>query len=122
MEQLPTALVYGMTEAEFWTMNPKRIRPYKKAYEMKLKEKDEESWLQGLYFHQALLASVGNMFRGKGAKPYQYPDKPFTSSSKPVASNKPLSEEERKQQVNNLFLSLKVMQSNFNNEHKNEGQ
>lgn len=103
-------------------MNPKRIRPYKKAYEMRLKEKDEQSWLQGLYFHQALLASVGNMFKGKGTKPYKYPDKPFTADKTVEAKNKPLTEAERKQQVDNLFLSLKIMQSNFNNEHRNEGR
>ena len=112
-----------MTEAEFWTMNPKRIKPYKKAYELKLKENDEQSWLQGMYIQQALLSTVGNMFRGKNSKPFKYPDKPFSLDTKAKASsNKPLTEEERKQQVNNLFLSLKVMQSNFNNEHKNEGQ
>lgn len=116
------ALVYGMTEDEFWAMNPKRIRPYKKAYEIRLKERDEQSWLQGLYIHQALLSTVGNMFRGKTAKPYSYPDKPFAADKDTSASDRPLTEKERQRQVEALFLSLQVMQSNFNNAQKNEGQ
>ena len=122
MEYLPNALVYGITESEFWGMNPKRLKPYKEAYRLELKEKDENAWMQGIYFQQALLATIGNMFRGKNAKAFTYPDKPFSSNGVETKSTKAISEEERKQQVYNLFLSLKVMQSNFNREHRNEGQ
>lgn len=122
MENLPTALAYGITEEQFWKMNPKRMAPYKEAYILRLKERDEAYWLQGIYFQQALLATVGNMFKSKSAKPHKYPEHPFTSNKLANKSPNKLTEDERKQQVNNLFLSLKVMQSNFNIEHKNERQ
>ena len=34
--------------------------------------------LEGQYFADALIATVGNMFRGKGQSPYHYPSEPYT--------------------------------------------
>lgn len=34
--------------------------------------------LQGMYFVDALRATVCNMFRSKGQKPYEYPSEPYT--------------------------------------------
>ena len=34
--------------------------------------------LEGMYFMDALLATVGNMFRSKGAKAFEYPKEPIT--------------------------------------------
>ena len=34
--------------------------------------------LEGMYFAEALLSTVGNMFRGKGQKAFEYPKEPYT--------------------------------------------
>ena len=57
----------------FWHLNPRKLKPFEKAYELKLEAKQNamnlEAWLNGLY-NQNAIASV----LSKSAK---YPQKPF---------------------------------------------
>ena len=57
----------------FWRLNPRKLKPFEKAYEMELEArqnaKNLEAWLYGLY-NQNAIASV----LSKSAK---YPQKPF---------------------------------------------
>lgn len=117
-EHLPFALYVGIKEADFWNMNPRMVKPYNEAYKMKMKHDDQLAWLQGQYVLEALLASVGNMFKKKNAEPHEYPTKPRLEAYEEKHSDpKPLTESEKQKQVENLFLSLRVMQANFNNNH-----
>lgn len=63
----------GVEYSVFWTLNPKKLKPFEKAYSMKLEAKQNrmnlDNWLQGLY-NQHAIASV----LSKRAK---YPQKPF---------------------------------------------
>ena len=34
-------------------------------------------WVQGLYFRDALICTVGNMFSGKDSKTHEYPKEPY---------------------------------------------
>lgn len=95
------------------------MKPYIKARQLKVKRDDEIAWLNGRYMVEALVSTVGNMFGKKGSEPHTYPEQPYLHDTefnkKKVQSEVVLSEEERKEQVNQFFLSLKIMQSNFNN-------
>lgn len=57
----------------FWHLNPHKLKPYEKAYEMEMESRQNamnlEAWLHGLY-NQNAVASVFS----KSAK---YPKKPF---------------------------------------------
>jgi len=57
----------------FWTLNPRKLKPFQKAYEMELESrqnaKNLEAWLYGLY-NQNAIASVL-------CKNSKYPSKPF---------------------------------------------
>lgn len=57
----------------FWHLNPRKLKPYEKAYEMEMESRQNamnlEAWLNGLY-NQNAVASVFS----KNAK---YPKKPF---------------------------------------------
>ena len=57
----------------FWHLNPRKLKPFEKAYEMELESRQNaenlKAWLNGLY-NQNAVASV----LSKGAK---YPKKPF---------------------------------------------
>lgn len=78
---MPKVIPLGVSYSEFWTLNPHRIEilvlAYNEAKKQELRSQNALFHLQGQYFAEALLVTVGNMFRGKGKKPYEYPDKPF---------------------------------------------
>lgn len=70
--------------------------------------------VMGMYVVESLYATVGNMFRGKGQKPHQYPDKPYELFGEEPHE---LTEEEIRKGNEDLFMRLALMQINFEN-HK----
>lgn len=75
---LPYALMLGMTEGQFWHSNPKLMKPYVKAHELKVEEMDRQAHIQGAYFLHALMTALDKSFNGKKAST-EYPELPFTS-------------------------------------------
>lgn len=71
--------------------------------------RNEYAWLQGMYFCEALTSTVGNMFRGKNDKPYEYPDKPYEFDKE----EHNLTEDEIEVQRELFWQQLHIMQSNF---------
>ena len=67
----------GMTYDEFWNQNVDMVRAYRKADELKRRRENEILWIQGLYFRDALVCTVGNMFAGKSGKQHEYPKEPY---------------------------------------------
>lgn len=72
----------GTTYDDFWSLNPRKINVMVDAYnEQKKNEIRTQNMLfhlEGMYFADALLATVGNMFRGRGQKTFEYPKEPYT--------------------------------------------
>lgn len=95
-------------------MNPKQIRIYAKGFQAKLEaQRDYDNFLahlQGIYFRDALLSTVGNMFAKKGAKPMEYPAEPYEFKSE---EQRELTEEEKDIQRQAFLASLFTMQANF---------
>ncbi len=62
----------GVPYDTFWHLNPKRMKPIEKAYEMKLEARQNqmnlEAWLFGLYNQNAIASVMG--------KNNKYPKKP----------------------------------------------
>ena len=78
---MPKALPLGISFDEFWTLNPHKIDILIKAFNEKtktdLKQQNMLMHLQGQYMVDALLSTVGNMFRSKGQKAFEYPKEPY---------------------------------------------
>lgn len=59
---LPQALTIGVDYDLFWSLNPRKLQPFVKSFEMKQKIETEyinfQTWLQGIYFGRALVASL----------------------------------------------------------------
>lgn len=53
------------------------VRAFFQAEKLRQKRANEEAWLNGLYVHYALAATVGNMGLKKGEKPLEYPSEPI---------------------------------------------
>lgn len=79
---MPKVIPLGTTYDDFWRLNPRKINVMVKAFNEAKKDEIRQYnmlfHLEGLYFSEALLATVGNMFRGKNQKAYEYPKEPYT--------------------------------------------
>lgn len=66
---LPNALMIGVPYDLFWSLNPKSLTPFVKAFSLSQKQRDYEMWAQGLYIRLAIGSTQ--------SKQNKYPDKPF---------------------------------------------
>ena len=78
-----------MTYDLFWNERPELVKAYRTAAEMNNKKRNQELWMQGIYFQAALASTVGNMF-SKGSK-NKYPEEPL-----PITTEDLKREQERK--------------------------
>ena len=79
---MPQVIPLGVSYWEFWNLNPRIIHvlveAYNKAAKQEIKKQNMLMHLGGHYVADALLATVGNMFKNKGQRAYEYPNEPYT--------------------------------------------
>ena len=68
---LPNALMIGVNYELFWTLNPKTLAPFVKAFSLKQNYDDAVCWRTGMYISVAIASNFD-----KGTK---YPKKPLSS-------------------------------------------
>jgi hypothetical protein len=73
-----------MTPEQYWDGDAMLAKYYRQADELKQKRKNQEMWLQGLYFYEALCdaSPILHAFAKKGTKPVPYVDHPFSLTAK----------------------------------------
>ncbi len=76
-ESFPFYLAIGMSFAEYWTGDPSLVRYYRKAYQIKQEEINNNAWLQGLYIYDAVSTALHNSLRGKNTRPREYAKQPY---------------------------------------------
>lgn len=79
---LPSALMIGVDYELFWTLNPRSLSPFTKAFSLTQKYQDQLAWQQGLYIRQAIASCF--------SKEVKYPTKPTSSievKNEPVAES-----------------------------------
>lgn len=76
-----------MSSAEYWANDPSLVRYFRKAYEMKQEEFNNNAWLQGMYIYDAVSTALHNTLRGKNTKAREYAKQPykFENKEKPEA-------------------------------------
>ena len=67
------------------------------------------AYLQGAYFTEALMATVGNMLSGKSSKNHEYPDRPYK-----LDLDNENKESEQERQIALLKAQLNARMRNFN--------
>ena len=85
----------GMTPEQYWDKDPYLAVAYRKAYRLKRKAENENAWLQGFYFCEALAVSLSNAFKKSGQKAQSYFDKPVDIFPLTPAEKKQREQEER---------------------------
>ena len=88
----------GMTEEQFWDKSPQLAVAYREAYKLRRKLENEQAWLQGMYFFNAVSVAVGNAMAKKGAKRLTYLERPIDIF--------PLTEREKKQREQEEYLKM----------------
>ena len=76
-ECFPFYLAIGMSFAEYWTGDPSLVRYYRKAYQIKQEEINNNAWLQGMYIYDAVSTAVHNALRGKNTRAREYTKQPY---------------------------------------------
>lgn len=127
---MPKVIPLGTSYQEFWTLNPRIIDVMVEAYNERKKAEIRTAnmlyHLEGMYFADALCATVGNMFRGRGQKAFEYPKEPYTLDLE-YEEGLDMSDEENVDiarqrrnfvtQLNNLFRDLEPVLESKNAEH-----
>ena len=76
----PYYMSIGMSYDDFWNGDVSMVKAYRKAYELREKRRNQELWLQGMYFYEAL-CDASPLFRftmKKGSiKPEPYVREPY---------------------------------------------
>ncbi len=85
-ETFPQYLSIGMTEEQFWDKDCMLVIAYRKAEEYRRNRKNQEMWLQGAYFYEALyrVSPILQAFAPKGTKAVPYMEEPFPITEKQV--------------------------------------
>lgn len=128
---LPQALLLGISEEKFWDMNPRKLEPYKIAFEIKeekrMDELDYTAWLMGLYNERAFSVPLTQFASGLSRKrtDASYFEKPISKMQKKESilpkPGEELTEEEKKRRTELLFGQLSVLALNHKLENaKNE--
>lgn len=86
-------MAYGMTYDQYWYGDPWMTRAYAQAYLLKRKIDNEQAWIMGAYFYNALSAVIGTAF-SKSRK--EYTKQPLDFFPKTEAE---LEEEKRQQRL-----------------------
>ena len=55
-----------MSYAEYWEGDASLARYFRKAYRIKQEQDNNNAWLQGLYFYDAISTALHNAMRGMG--------------------------------------------------------
>lgn len=104
------AITYGMSVKEFWEDDPDLFWAYRFSYFTKLKSEQEtfnnNAWLQGAYFHEAITVALCNAF---SKQKVEYSKKPYGTDQK----------EEYKSESKKLMAKLKGRVTEIQNIFKN---
>ena len=76
-EAFPFYLAIGMSYAEYWNGDCSLARYYRKAYQIKQEEANNNAWLQGLYVYDAVSTVVYNALKNKNDPKKHYAEKPY---------------------------------------------
>ena len=104
-KQCPIYMSFGMTYDEFWYGEPYRTKFYRESYKLKVKQKDEELWIQGMYIYEALckVSPILHAFSKKGTKPLPKTEHTYTYDAPEYKT-----EEEKQKEIENQRLLARL--------------
>ena len=77
-----------MTYEQFWYGEPILAKQYREAEIYRRENRNYEAWLQGLYIHRAVTASISQCFSDKKTNQVKYLDYPIAFSDREKKAEK----------------------------------
>lgn len=98
-----------MTYEEYWQKDCTLVECYRKAWKMKSEIKEWDFWKEGMYVYDALcrVSPILHAFTQKGAKPLQYPEKPYGIEQYEENENEK-KEEQKQREIENERLKAQL--------------
>ncbi|RDY21443.1 hypothetical protein [Criibacterium bergeronii] len=106
-KKFPYYLSIGMTPEQYWEQDCLLVKYYREAEEIRRERKNQEMWLQGMYYYDALMrvSPILRAFAKKGTKP-----QPYVEEAYPI-SKKTIEEKNVKKERNNQQKALRYLQA-----------
>lgn len=103
----PYYLSIGMTPEQYWNGDCTLVRYYREAHLLKIQEKNQELWLQGKYFYDALcgVAPVLHAFAKNGTQPIPYMEEPYPITAEEVQARKEREEKKKFEKMKQMTMT-----------------
>lgn len=112
----PYYMMIGVSYDEFWNGDYTHLKYYVERYNLEIERRNQELWLQGLYFYDALTTVISNALAKKGSGQKKYPEKPYRITEKTEEEKK----EEKQKMVDDFRNQLMALDRRFTQKHSKE--
>lgn len=123
-EACPWYMSIGMSYDEFWYGDAERAIAYRKAEELRKKRLNEQLWLQGMYFYEALcdVSPILVSMPKKDAKIQKFSAEPYALTVKEQKAQEKRENERKQREALNKFTAITAALNNkFNKGGGNGG-
>lgn len=119
-KHLPYYLAIGMPYDIYWNGDCRATECYRKAEEIKQRQKNQELWLQGMYIYEALcdVSPILQAFAKKGTKPVPYSSEPY-AITKQMVNDKRKRQEQLNYEKTKAKISAWMVKTNMQMEARN---
>ena len=112
-KKFPYYLSIGMTEEQYWDRDCCLVKFYREAEEIRRERVNQELWLQGMYFYDALarVSPILHAFAKKGTKAQPYVEEAYPINKKKMEDAQ-LKKEKAKSQKGVRYMQAYMVQAN----------
>ena len=109
-----------MTPEQYWDGDAELTKAYRKAHDLKQKQRNRELWLQGMYVYEAICdcSPIYNFWSKKREKPRPYPTEPYPITPQEIRERK---EREARKKQRAMKKKMKEYMERWNNFFKKGG-
>lgn len=111
-------MAIGVPYNEFWYGDYTKLKYYDEAHKKKIEQTNQELWMQGLYFYNALGVCLSNAFSKRNAKKQEYIKEPLRIFPKTEMEKEQEKEQERLKAIKNFELMRMSYQAKKKKEQK----
>lgn len=112
-KKFPYYLSIGMTEEQYWDRDCCLVKFYREAEEIRRERVNQEMWLQGMYFYDALarVSPILHAFAKKGTKAKPYVEEAYPINKKKMEDAQ-LKKEKAKSQKGVRYMQAYMVANN----------
>lgn len=112
-KKFPYYLSIGMTEEQYWDRDCCLVKFYREAEEIRRERVNQELWLQGMYFYDALarVSPILHAFAKKGTKAQPYVEEAYPINKKKMEDAQ-LKKEKAKSQKGVRYIQAYMVANN----------